>query len=88
MMRLQPRTRFRQVATIGGVTEATRYVGGLYEKIVKSGVTTFHRYYILPGQEAVAVQINRSSGDLSDLRYLFRDHLGNEFGSTSDERRK
>lgn len=50
-------------------------MGGLYEKVVKGGVTT-QRYYIQAGQEAIAVQTNRSSGDSSDLRYLFRDHLG------------
>lgn len=72
------RERIRQVAQKSSTTsEATSYVGGLYEKFTRtvSGTpTTEYVHYVRGGDHAVAV-VKRISGALQ-TRYLHRDHLG------------
>ena len=72
------RERIRQVAQKSATTsEATTYVGGLYEKFtrtVSGSPTTEYVHYIRGGDQAIAV-VKRISGALQ-TRYLHRDHLG------------
>ena len=66
--------RWRQVAKSGSVTETTHYAGGWFDKTAKSGVTTWRHYLPAPG--GVAVQLRRSDGSATAMRYLTLDHLG------------
>jgi len=72
------RERIRQFAQKSASTsEATTYVGGLYEKFTRtvSGTpTTEHVHYVRGAGQAVAI-VKRISGTLQ-TRYLHRDHLG------------
>jgi YD repeat-containing protein len=72
------RERIRQLAQkSGSLTEDTRYVGGLYEKVSRNrggGMSTEHVHYVRAGGQAIAV-VKRESGALQ-TRYLHRDHLG------------
>ncbi|MGB5102218.1 MAG: RHS repeat-associated core domain-containing protein, partial [Steroidobacteraceae bacterium] len=72
------RERIRQFAQKSASTsEATTYVGGLYEKFTRtvSGTpATEHVHYVRGAGPAVAI-VKRAAGTLQ-TRYLHRDHLG------------
>ena len=71
------RERIRQVAQKSASTsEATSYVGGLYEKFtrtVSGAPTTEHVHYVRAGGASIAV-VKRTAGVLQ-TRYLHKDHL-------------
>ena len=75
------RSRYKQVAytapggSLPSGLETTLYVGGIFEKITKSGSADQYRHYIMAGTTPVAIRTLRSSG-ANDTRYLHRDHLG------------
>ncbi len=65
--------RYKQVASYSGTTETTLYVGGLLEKMTRSGVTEY-RHAILAGVHT-AIYTRRSDGTNSTY-HVTRDHLG------------
>jgi hypothetical protein len=70
------RNRYKQVAVTSGVTETGIYIGGLLEKVTKSGVTEY-RHLIHGGNGLAAIYTRRSSGSpLTDTFYVHGDHLG------------
>lgn len=76
------RSRYRQVASAGGVVTDTVYaVGGLYERRTSGGAAT-HRYYIVADGRRVAVQ-TRSTAAAPVTVYLLDDHLRSVDGITS-----
>ncbi len=68
------RSRFLQVLKEGTTTSVTTYVGDLYEKVEKSGITE-EKHYIRAGEHAVAVFTQRNTSN-DETQYLHRDHLG------------
>ena len=68
------RSRWRQVATTGGVTETTHYVAGLLEKVSRPGQTLWKHTVATPSGLS-ALYVRRSDGT-ADTYYLLRDHLG------------
>ncbi len=60
----------------GSGTETTIYVGGLLEKVTRSGVTEY-RHLIHGGKGVAAIYTRRTSGSpLTDTFYVHSDHLG------------
>ncbi len=71
------RKRVRQVKVKGSVTETVTYVGGLYERVEKTGVATEHVHYIFAGGARIAVETaSEAANSSAELRYLHQDHLG------------
>ena len=68
------RSRWKQVASYGGTTETTIYIGGLIEKVTLGAVTSW-KHYIGGGSGPVAIY-TRKSGAADEMHYLTRDHLG------------
>ena len=68
------RSRWRQVATTGGVTETTHYVAGLLEKVSRPGQTLWKHTVATPSGLS-ALYVRRADGT-ADTYYLLRDHLG------------
>ena len=68
------RSRWKQVASYGGTTETTIYIGGLIEKVTLGAVTSW-KHYIADGSGPVAVY-TRKSGAADEMHYVTRDHLG------------
>jgi len=65
--------RWKQVANYGGVAETIWYIGGLLEKVTRSGVTEFrHR---IPAGSGSAIYTRRDNGTASTY-YVTSDHLG------------
>jgi RHS repeat-associated protein len=76
------RARYRQVARAAGVLTETLYaVGGLYERVTTSSVTSYRHYIVADGRR-VAVQ-KRQAGAPTTTVYLLQDHLGSVDGFTS-----
>ncbi len=71
------RGRVRQVKVKGAVTEILTYVGGLYERVEKTGSAMEHVHYVFAGGARVAIETaSESAGSNVKLRYLHMDHLG------------
>ncbi len=71
------RKRVQQVKVKGSVTETVTYVGGLYERVEKTGVATEHVHYIFAGGARIAVETaSEAANSSAELRYLHQDHLG------------
>jgi RHS repeat-associated protein len=68
------RARWKQVASYAGTAETTIYIGGLLEKVTRSGVTSY-KHLIAGGSGPVAVYTRKSDGT-NQTHYLTRDHLG------------
>ena len=68
------RSRWKQVASYGGTSETTIYIGGLIEKVTLGAVTSW-KHYIAGGSGTVALYTRKSSG-AHEMHYLTRDHLG------------
>jgi RHS repeat-associated protein len=68
------RARWKQVASIGGTSETTIYIGGLIEKVTTGGITSW-RHTIAGGNGPVAMYTRKSNGT-NEIHYLTRDHLG------------
>jgi RHS repeat-associated protein len=68
------RARWKQVASYGGTSEQTIYVGGLIEKVTL-GADTHWKHYIAGGTGVVAEYIRHSTGT-NETVYLLKDHLG------------
>jgi RHS repeat-associated protein len=66
--------RWKQVAQYAAVTETTRYIGGLMEKVDRTGQPTEFRHFI-PGGSNGAIYTRRSDGTASTY-YVTSDHLG------------
>jgi RHS repeat-associated protein len=66
--------RWKQVAKNGSATETMHYAGAGFDKSTKGGVTTWRHYLLAPG--GVALQLRRSDGSPTVMRYLTLDHLG------------
>jgi RHS repeat-associated protein len=66
--------RWQQVAKQGNASTTTIYAGGLFEKVVQGGVTTWRHYLPAPG--GVAVHLRYSDGTPPSMRFLTLDHLG------------
>ncbi len=66
--------RYKQVASQGGSTETTLYIGGLLERVTVGSVTTF-RHYISTPTGLAAIHLRNSSGT-NTTYYTLRDHLG------------
>jgi RHS repeat-associated protein len=67
------RERWQQLYTGNGVTDAlSDYIGGLFDLLSTSGVTTY-RHYIFAGAEPVAVYLRNNSG-VNTLDYFLSDH--------------
>ncbi|MGE0467631.1 MAG: RHS repeat-associated core domain-containing protein [Steroidobacteraceae bacterium] len=65
--------RWKQVANYGGVAETILYIGGLLEKVTRSGVTEYrHR---IPAGSGSAIYTRRDNGTASTY-YVTTDHLG------------
>ena len=70
------RKRMRQVKVKGAVTETVMYVGGLYERVSKTGSATEHVHYVFAGGVRIVVETaSEASGSSVKLRYLHQDHL-------------
>ena len=54
--------------------ETTIYAGGQFEKVTRSGVTTWRHYVPSPG--GVALYLRYSDGTPATMRYITLDHLG------------
>ncbi len=67
--------RWKQVATQSGSSETTIYAGGLMEKVVRGGVTSW-RHYIPAPTGIAAVHLRYAGATPATTRYLTRDHLG------------
>jgi RHS repeat-associated protein len=67
------RNRWKQVANYAGTAETTIYVGGLLEKVTRSGVTEYKHY--ISGGSSTAIYTRRSNGTNSTY-YVSSDHLG------------
>jgi RHS repeat-associated protein len=67
--------RWKQVASYAGSGETTLYAGGLIEKVVRGGVTTWRHFIPAPGGMA-AVHLRYAGGTAPVTRFLARDHLG------------
>ncbi len=67
--------RWKQVARHGVATETTIYAGEYFEKITRSGSTTWRHYVPTPSGISV-VHLRYSDGAPSAIRYLAQDHLG------------
>ena len=67
------RDRWKQVASYGGTSETTRYIGDLLE-IVTRGTLTEYRHQIPLGASATAIQV-RGTG-YGWTFYVTKDHLG------------
>jgi RHS repeat-associated protein len=68
------RARWKQVASYGGTSEQTIYVGGLVEKVTL-GTDTHWKHYIAGTTGIVAEYIRHSTGT-NETVYLLKDHLG------------
>lgn len=68
------RTRWKQQASYAGTSEQTIYIGGLIEKVVRGGQTSW-RHAIRGAQGTVAIY-TRESGGSNAMHYLLDDHLG------------
>jgi RHS repeat-associated protein len=68
------RKRWKQVASYGGTSEQTIYVGGMLEKVTL-GADTHWKHYIAGTTGVVAEYIRHSTGT-NETVYLLRDHLG------------
>jgi RHS repeat-associated protein len=68
------RSRWKQVASYGGTSEQTIYIGGLIEKVTLGTVTSW-KHYIAGGNGSAAVYIRRSTGT-NETDYMLKDHLG------------
>ncbi len=66
--------RWKQVAKHGTGIETTIYAGGQFEKVTRSGVTTWRHYVPSPG--GVALHLRYSDGTPATMRYITLDHLG------------
>ena len=62
------------MASYAGTAETTIYIGGLLEKVTRSGVTSY-KHLIAGGSGPVAVYTRKSDGT-NQTHYLTRDHLG------------
>jgi RHS repeat-associated protein len=70
------RERWKQVAVSAGETETTIYVGGLFEKVSRNGVTSYRHRIEAPGGTA-AIYLRRTGGSPAVATYyVTRDHLG------------
>ena len=70
------RNRYRQAAVTAGVTETTIYIGGMLEKVTRSGVTEY-RHLIEGGNGTAAIYVRRSSGSpATETYFVHRDQLG------------
>jgi RHS repeat-associated protein len=69
------RNRWKQVAVEGGISETTIYVGGLLEKVTRSGKTSWRHYVQAPNGTA-AVHLRHADGSAPQTRFLAHDHLG------------
>ncbi len=69
------RARYLQVTTESSTTTTTTYIGGLYEKVEKTGQATQEKHFIRAGNQTIAIFTDRSSGT-DTTEYLHRDHLG------------
>ncbi len=67
--------RWRQVARHGAVTETTIYAGEYFEKVTRSGVTTWRHYVPTPSGVA-AIHLRFANGTAPAVRYFAQDHLG------------
>lgn len=76
------RSRWKQVASYGGTSEETIYIGGLIEKVTLGGVTSW-KHYISGGTGPVATYVRKNSGT-NEIHYLTRDHLGSIDSVTND----
>ena len=65
--------RWKQVANFGGVSETTWYIGGMLEKVLRSGVTEFR--HLIPAGSSAVLYTRRDNGTNSTY-YLTSDHLG------------
>ena len=66
--------RWMQVAKYGATSETTIYAGGSFEKVTRSGATTWRHFIPTPG--GVAMQLRYSDGSPAEQRYVTLDHLG------------
>ncbi len=62
------------MASYGGTDETTIYIGGLVEKVTRSGVVAW-QHYIGAGAGPVAVYTRKDTGT-NAIHYLTTDHLG------------
>jgi RHS repeat-associated protein len=70
------RNRYKQSAVTAGVTETTVYIGGILEKVTRSGVTEY-RHRIEGGNGTAAIYVRRSSGSpATETYFVHRDQLG------------
>ncbi len=69
------RARYRQTSVTASTTEDRTYIGALFEKTITNGTSTDYRHYIIANDNAVAIQVIRSTG-VNDAFYLHDDHLG------------
>lgn len=65
--------RWKQVANYGAVSETTWYIGGMLEKVLRSGVTEFR--HLIPAGSSTALYTRRDNGT-NGTYYLTSDHLG------------
>jgi RHS repeat-associated protein len=75
------RARWKQVASYGGTSEQTIYIGGLIEKVTLGSVTSW-KHYIAGGNGPAAVYTRKSTGT-NELHYLTQDHLNSTDSVTS-----
>ncbi|TAK52188.1 MAG: RHS repeat-associated core domain-containing protein [Gammaproteobacteria bacterium] len=69
------RNRYKQTAVTAGVTETTIYIGGILEKVTRSGVTEY-RHRIEGGNGTAAIYVRRSSGSpATETYFVHRDQL-------------
>ena len=69
------RTRWKQVAVEGGISETTVYVGGLLEKVTRSGKTSW-RHHVPTPLGTSAVHVRHADGGSPRTYLLTQDHLG------------
>ncbi|MBX3704369.1 MAG: VCBS repeat-containing protein [Steroidobacteraceae bacterium] len=67
--------RWKQQASYAGTSETTTYAGGLMEKVVRGGTTTW-RHYVPAPTGIAAVHLKQANGGAPATRYLTHDHLG------------
>jgi RHS repeat-associated protein len=67
------RQRWRQIASYGGTSETTIYVGSLLEKVTRGAVTEYKHY--IPTGSATTIYTRRSDSTTSTY-YVAQDHLG------------
>ncbi len=71
------RNRYKQVAVTAGISETTIYVGGILEKVTKSGTTNWRHRIEGPGGLLAIVNCTGSSCDpTASTNYVHRDTLG------------